>query len=163
MYQYPRSSAGDLWIGFRQTEDAVAAREGQGLWDSMTGLGSIQRRYLDSVQSEALPVTVNSNFDGITSHNGFVGAQSSVVKTTSAGEVFAKGRHHRFNRQASSRVVGSWNLSGGAISRSRKGFQPDPFVYCELSSFTRRCFRIVRRAAGVQNAAARAACADNKE
>jgi hypothetical protein len=46
-------AAGDLWIGFRQTENSIAVPEGQGLWASMTGLGSIQRRYLDSVQSQA--------------------------------------------------------------------------------------------------------------
>jgi hypothetical protein len=46
-------AAGDLWIGFRQTENSIAVPEGQGLWESMTGLGSIQRRYLDPVQSQA--------------------------------------------------------------------------------------------------------------
>jgi hypothetical protein len=46
-------AAGDLWLGFRQTENAIAVPEGQGLWENMTGLGSIQRRYLDSVQSQA--------------------------------------------------------------------------------------------------------------
>jgi hypothetical protein len=46
-------AAGNLWLGFRQTENAIAVPEGQGLWENMTGLGSIQRRYLDSVQSQA--------------------------------------------------------------------------------------------------------------
>lgn len=42
-----------LWVGFRQTENAVVVPEGQGVWASVTGLGSIQRRYLDPVQSQA--------------------------------------------------------------------------------------------------------------
>ena len=45
-------SAG-LWIGFRQTENSVAVPEGQGLWMSMTGLGSIQRQYFDPSLGQA--------------------------------------------------------------------------------------------------------------
>lgn len=45
--------AGDLWEGFRQTENSVVIPEGQGAWKSVTALGSIQRRYLDPVQSQA--------------------------------------------------------------------------------------------------------------
>ena len=44
---------GNLWVGFRQTENAVVIPEGQGAWKNVTGLGSIQRRYLDPVQSQA--------------------------------------------------------------------------------------------------------------
>jgi hypothetical protein len=44
---------GGLWTGFRQTENAVVVPEGQGVWKSVTGLGSIQRRYLDPVQGQA--------------------------------------------------------------------------------------------------------------
>jgi hypothetical protein len=46
-------AAGDLWVGFRQTENSVVIPEGQGVWASVTGLGSVQRRYLDPVQSQA--------------------------------------------------------------------------------------------------------------
>ena len=46
-------AAGDLWVGFRQTENAVVIPEGQGVWASVTGLGSVQRRYLDPVQGQA--------------------------------------------------------------------------------------------------------------
>jgi len=45
-------SAG-LWVGFRQTENSVVIPEGQGVWKSVTGLGSIQRHYLDPVQGQA--------------------------------------------------------------------------------------------------------------
>lgn len=45
-------SAG-LWVGFRQTENSVVVPEGQGVWSSVTGLGSMQRQYLDPVQSQA--------------------------------------------------------------------------------------------------------------
>jgi hypothetical protein len=45
--------AGDLWGGFRQTENAVVIPEGHGVWQSVTALGSVQRRYLDPVQGQA--------------------------------------------------------------------------------------------------------------
>src|SRR4029077_16013088 len=48
-----KPQAGGLWVGFRQTENAVVIPEGQGTWSSVTGLGSVQRRYLDPVQSQA--------------------------------------------------------------------------------------------------------------
>ena len=40
-------------MGFRQTENSVVIPEGQGAWKNVTGLGSIQRHYLDPVQSQA--------------------------------------------------------------------------------------------------------------
>jgi hypothetical protein len=42
-----------LMIGFRQTENAIVVRAGTGLWKSMTGLGAMQRRYLDAVTGQA--------------------------------------------------------------------------------------------------------------
>lgn len=48
-----KPASGNLWVGFRQTENSVAVPEGQGVWENVTGLGSIQRRYLDAVQSQA--------------------------------------------------------------------------------------------------------------
>lgn len=36
-----------LFIGFRQTENAVVVRPGTGTWQSVTGLGEVQRRYFD--------------------------------------------------------------------------------------------------------------------
>jgi hypothetical protein len=48
-----KPEAAGLWVGFRQTENAVVIPEGQGAWKSVTGLGSIQRRYLDPVQGQA--------------------------------------------------------------------------------------------------------------
>jgi len=38
---------GNLWVGFRQTENSIVIPEGQGAWENVTGLGSIQRRFLD--------------------------------------------------------------------------------------------------------------------
>lgn len=46
-------AAAPLMIGFRQTENAVVVRAGNGLWKSMTGLGPMQRRYLDAVTGQA--------------------------------------------------------------------------------------------------------------
>jgi hypothetical protein len=48
-----KPETGDLWVGFRQTENAVVIPEGQGAWANVTALGSVQRRYLDPVQSQA--------------------------------------------------------------------------------------------------------------
>jgi hypothetical protein len=48
-----RPEAGNLWSGFRQTENAVVIPLGQGVWKSVTALGSVQRRYLDSAQGQA--------------------------------------------------------------------------------------------------------------
>ncbi len=48
-----KPEAAGLWVGFRQTENAVVIPEGQGAWKNVTGLGSIQRRYLDPVQGQA--------------------------------------------------------------------------------------------------------------
>ena len=46
-------AAAPLMIGFRQTENAIVVRPGNGLWKSMTGLGSMQRRYFDAVTGQA--------------------------------------------------------------------------------------------------------------
>ena len=36
-----------LFIGFRQTENSIVTPEGEGVWESVDALGSIQRRYFD--------------------------------------------------------------------------------------------------------------------
>jgi hypothetical protein len=46
-------SAAPLAIGFRQTENAVNVRVGDGVWKTVTGLGKVQRRYLDPVTGQA--------------------------------------------------------------------------------------------------------------
>jgi hypothetical protein len=46
-------SAAPLAVGFRQTENAVVIKLGTGAWKSVTGLGSLQRRYLDPVSGQA--------------------------------------------------------------------------------------------------------------
>jgi len=46
-------AAAPLMIGFRQTENAIAVRPATGLWKSMTGLGTVQRRYFDAVTGQA--------------------------------------------------------------------------------------------------------------
>ena len=42
-----------LFGGFRQTENAVVVKFGTGVWKSVTGLGKVQRRFLDSVSGQA--------------------------------------------------------------------------------------------------------------
>jgi hypothetical protein len=46
-------SAAPLVIGFRQTENAVNTRPGNGVWKTVTGLGNVQRRFLDPVTGQA--------------------------------------------------------------------------------------------------------------
>jgi len=42
-----------LVTGFRQTENAINVAPGKGMWQSVTALGNIQRRYFDPVTSQA--------------------------------------------------------------------------------------------------------------
>src|SRR5437667_2375130 len=46
-------AAASLFIGFRQTENATVVKLGSGLWKTATGLGKVQRRYLDPVSRQA--------------------------------------------------------------------------------------------------------------
>jgi hypothetical protein len=46
-------SAAPLFSGFRQTENAEVVKLGTGVWKSVTGLGKVQRRYLDAVSGQA--------------------------------------------------------------------------------------------------------------
>jgi hypothetical protein len=46
-------SAAPLFVGFRQTENAVVVRPGTGMWKTLTALGKLQRRYLDPVSGQA--------------------------------------------------------------------------------------------------------------
>lgn len=46
-------SKAPLVTGFRQTENAINVAPGQGLWQSVTGLGNVQRRYFDPVTGQA--------------------------------------------------------------------------------------------------------------
>jgi hypothetical protein len=42
-----------LMVGFRQTENAINVRPPNGVWKTVTGLGKVQRRYLDPVSGQA--------------------------------------------------------------------------------------------------------------
>jgi hypothetical protein len=46
-------AAAPLVVGFRQTENAINVRPGNGVWKTVTGLGKVQRRYLDAVTGQA--------------------------------------------------------------------------------------------------------------
>jgi hypothetical protein len=46
-------AAAPLVVGFRQTENAINVRPGNGVWKSVTGLGKVQRRYLDATSGQA--------------------------------------------------------------------------------------------------------------
>jgi hypothetical protein len=45
--------AAPLVVGFRQTENAINVAPGGGVWKTVTGLGKMQRRYLDEVSGQA--------------------------------------------------------------------------------------------------------------
>jgi hypothetical protein len=46
-------SAAPLFVGFRQTENAVVVKPGNGVWKTVTALGKVQRRYFDAVTGQA--------------------------------------------------------------------------------------------------------------
>ncbi len=46
-------AAAPLFVGFRQTDNAVVVRPGLGVWKTVTALGKLQRRYLDPVSGQA--------------------------------------------------------------------------------------------------------------
>ena len=45
--------AAPLFVGFRQTENAIVVPLGSGMWRSATGLGAVQRRYYDARTGQA--------------------------------------------------------------------------------------------------------------
>ena len=47
-------AAAPLVVGFRQTENAINTRPGNGIWKTVSGLGKVQRRYLDPVTQQAV-------------------------------------------------------------------------------------------------------------
>ncbi|HEY7191676.1 MAG TPA: hypothetical protein VH436_34235 [Vicinamibacterales bacterium] len=46
-------SAAPIVVGFRQTENAINVRPGNGVWKTVTALGKVQRRYLDATSGQA--------------------------------------------------------------------------------------------------------------
>jgi len=95
-----KPETGNLWVGFRQTENAVAIPEGQGAWKNVTGLGSIQRRYLDPVQGQAgyfgtvnmgeeeavVAIRVKVQWDQVTEAEWFISRKSDPGVTGEAGK-----------------------------------------------------------------------------
>src|SRR5688572_15629494 len=46
-------AAAPLVVGFRQTENAINVRPGNGVWKTVTALGKVQKRYFDPVSGQA--------------------------------------------------------------------------------------------------------------
>src|SRR5687768_15665334 len=46
-------AAAPLVVGFRQTENAINVRPGNGVWKTVTALGKVQRKYFDPVTGQA--------------------------------------------------------------------------------------------------------------
>jgi hypothetical protein len=46
-------TAAPIVVGFRQTENAINVRPGNGVWKTVTALGKVQRRYLDATSGQA--------------------------------------------------------------------------------------------------------------
>jgi hypothetical protein len=57
--------AAPLVVGFRQTENAVNVPLGGGVWKTMTGLGKMQRRYVDAVSGQAGYYGLIEEADGV--------------------------------------------------------------------------------------------------
>jgi len=83
---------GNLWEGFRQTENSVVIPAGQGVWENVTALGSIQRRYFDPLQRQAgyygtvmmgaeeavVAIRVKVQWDKVTEAEWFISRKSDV-------------------------------------------------------------------------------------
>src|SRR5262245_17970065 len=70
-------SAAPLFVGFRQTENAVVVRNGTGVWKTVSGLGKMQRRYFD-------PTTGQAAFFGLVEENGTPAVFTVRVKVENA-------------------------------------------------------------------------------
>jgi hypothetical protein len=95
-----KPDSANLWVGFRQTENAVVVPEGQGVWKNVTGLGSIQRRYLDQVQGQAgyygtvqmgteeavVAIRVKVQWNKVTEAEWFIARKSDVGMTGEPGK-----------------------------------------------------------------------------
>jgi hypothetical protein len=95
-----KPEAGNLWVGFRQTENSVVIPEGQGAWSSVTGLGSVQRHYFDPVQSQAgyygtvslgdeeavVAIRVKVQWNQVTEAEWFIARKSDGGMTGEAGK-----------------------------------------------------------------------------
>ena len=46
-------SGAPLFVGFRQTENGIVVRPGEGVWKTVTALGKVQRRFMDTVNGQA--------------------------------------------------------------------------------------------------------------
>ena len=52
-FEATSSSAAPLAPSYRHTENAINIPLGQGVWQSVTALGQVQRRYLDPISGQA--------------------------------------------------------------------------------------------------------------
>ncbi len=57
--------AAPLVVGFRQTENAINVPPGGGVWKTVTGLGKMQRRYVDAVSGQAGYYGLIEEADGV--------------------------------------------------------------------------------------------------
>jgi len=58
-------AAAPLVVGFRQTENAINVPPGGGVWKTVTGLGKMQRRYVDAVSGQAGYYGLIEEADGV--------------------------------------------------------------------------------------------------
>ncbi len=102
-------AAAPLFAGFRQTENAVAVRLGTGMWKTVTGLGKMQRRYLDPVSGQAA-------YFGIIEENGVpaivtIRARVENRKITEAEWLIARKGDPGLNGPAGGNVFDADNLA----------------------------------------------------
>ena len=101
--------AAPLRIGFRQTENAINVPPGGGVWKTVTGLGKMQRRYLD-------PVSGQAGYYGLVEEDGGVALATVRVrienrKLTEAEWYLARANDPGLNgpRQAGRPPANLWN------------------------------------------------------
>jgi hypothetical protein len=93
-------SKANLWVGFRQTQNAVLTAPGEGIWKTNTGLGSLDRRYVDpdTQQAEFYGTIKEGDATAIASlrirlHGEQVGeAEWQIARSTDPDITGAKGR-----------------------------------------------------------------------
>ena len=101
--------AAPLRVGFRQTENAINVPPAGGVWKTVTGLGKMQRRYLD-------PVSGQAGYYGLVEEGGDVAVATVRVrvenrKLTEAEWYLARANDPGLNgpRQAGHPPANLWN------------------------------------------------------
>ncbi len=103
-------AAAPLFIGFRETDNAVVTRPGTGVWKTVTGLGKMQRRYMD-------PVTGQAAYFGIVEEGSELAIVTARVQSGEP-EDHGGGVVHRSQGRSGIERRGGARAAGGELFRS---------------------------------------------